>query len=101
MPAGMEFYYPTGATKISYTDYFGMFFSQFTTNGATSGTWQDNRLIGKELLHHVSSTAGNYGGPNVSLNSATGVISWSFNISTTGGANPGAAPNTTVYYGGF
>lgn len=101
MPAGAEFYYPDGRLKIAYTDYFAAPLSSFSTNGASSGSWQDNRLIGRQLVHFVSTTEGQYGGPNVSLNSANGVISWSFNISTSGGASAGSPPNTTIYYGAY
>ncbi|PZQ55257.1 MAG: hypothetical protein DI555_07855 [Novosphingobium pentaromativorans] len=102
MPAGMEFYYPDGRVKIAYTDYFAAVRSSFTTTaGATSGTFTDTSLIGKALVHFVSSTTGNYGGPMVTLDSNTGVISWSFNVTTSGGASAGASPATTIYYGGY
>ncbi|WP_159829096.1 hypothetical protein [Novosphingobium sp. TCA1] len=87
--------------KFAFTDYTGGFFGSFNTGGASSGTWQDARLVGKLLVTFPSSTLGNYGGPNVTLDSSTGVISWSFGVTATGGANAGSPPDITIYFGGY
>jgi hypothetical protein len=99
--AGAEFFYPDGRLKQSHTDYAGGFYGSFATGGAASGSIQDVRLVGKLLLAFPLYSSGNFGGPNLSLDSNTGIISWSFTASATNGASTGAPPNQTIIYGGY
>lgn len=99
MTAGIEFY-KNGVTTFSLTTYTGAFYGSFSTGGATTGTHQDDRLIGRTLLHYVLDMDNDFGGPNVSLDPATGTITWNYAVSVNGGTAP-APPNDTIYYGGY
>lgn len=94
--SGIEFYNDDGSIQLSWTTYCGAFFGYFATNGQASGSIQDSRLIGRRLLSFCPTTAGSNGngsgGPECTLNSATGVLSWQY----TGNA-PGSKIDTVVF----
>lgn len=99
---GLELSDAAGNVILGATTYVGAFYGSFSTNGQASGSITDTRLIGRVLLPFLTDTGvnGTYGGPLVTLNSATGVISWAYNYSATGTTAP-TIPNDTIYYGGY
>ena len=68
-----------------------------------SGSFTDTRLIGKTLFYFTLSTESTlsfFGGPNVTLNPDTGVVSWSYNnrfVGTVGGSYM----RHRIVYGGY
>ncbi len=103
MAEGLELYFDDGSLMLGINTYVGMFNGSFTTNGTASGTHTDTALIGRTLLTFLPDTGLNtaYRGPNVSLNSSTGQISWSYAFATNGGAAMPSYPSETIYYGGY
>lgn len=83
---------------FSETSYAGEFYGAFNTNGQSSGTYQDVRLIGQRLIHFNPQNFSNYGGPNVTLNSGNGVISWQYQISS---SSTQVIPSELIYYGAY
>lgn len=97
MTAGIRFRNDDGSIYMDFTTYTGAFLGSFTATAPNSGSIQVPALVGKRLLTFCPSLNLNgqgFGGPVVSLNSATGVISWSFP-----GTAQGGSATFTVYYG--
>lgn len=86
-----------GQLIFDQSSYAGSASSSFPTNGQATGTYADAALIGKRLVHFVLQNNSFYGGPNVTLNPANGVMTWTYTYSSSG--SPPVIPNETVYYG--
>ena len=100
MPAGYETYNAYGSVEQRTTAYVGMFAGSFATNGAASGSFIDGRLIGRRILYFTPNPDNYYGGPILTLDPNSGTVSWSYQMSVTGGSNQ-SVPNHTVFYGGY
>lgn len=99
MAEGMRFYNDDGSVYMDLTTYCGAFLGSFSTNGASSGSLSVPALVGKRLLAFCpqSNLQGQgSGGPVVTLNSSTGLISWAITGTSSGGSS-----NFTVFYGGY
>ena len=79
--------------------YTGMFYGSFSTGGLVTGTHTDAQLVGRRLLFFLPAVT-SLGGPDVTLNSATGVITWNYPYVASGTAPP-TPGNDTVVYGGY
>lgn len=100
MPAGLEIYDTSGAIALDMTSFVGTFIGYFNTGGGQSGSHTDELLINRALVYHVSGPIDFYGGPTISFNGATGVISWAFVMNVTNMSAP-SPPDLRVYYGGY
>lgn len=100
MTEGLEVYKPDGTLLLGVTTYVGMFYGSFSTGGLANGSFTNPKMVGRSLLTFLPDTGlnGSYGGPVITLNPSTGVISWAY----TGynGAAP-TIPNETIFYGGY
>lgn len=105
MPVGLQVFDASGNLIIDYTTRVGRFFSSFETAGAESGSFTDSAIVGRVFLHYTPQSGnGVYGGPEVAANTSTGLISWSYNITGSGGGLPAPGPSDrqhTVYYGAY
>lgn len=103
MGQGVEGYNPVlGAGPIfSETSYAGNFLGSFSTGGQASGSITDARMIGLRLVYFSPQNLSFYGGPQVTLNSSTGQISWNYAITVNGNIAAPSIPSETIYYGGY
>jgi hypothetical protein len=104
MPAGLQIFDASGNLIIDYSTRVGRFIGSFATGGAISGSITDTSIIGRVFLHYTpGSGIGVYGGPEVTANTSSGVISWNYTQTTAGGAAGGTSADRqhTVYYGAY
>lgn len=101
MPSGLQLFNPdTGLVRLDLTTHVGRFLGTFYTPGPETGTHTDTRIIGNRFFYIGFGTPNE---PEVTANTSTGVITWSYTVVKTGagGAVP-PGPNErmyTVYYG--
>lgn len=105
MPAGLQIFDASGNLIIDYSTRVGRFIGSFATGGAVSGSITDTSIISRVFLHYTpESGSGIYGGPEVTANTTTGVISWDYIYATIGSGMPTPGPADrihTVYYGAY
>lgn len=103
MPQGLQVF-KDGNLIIDLSTRVGRFYASFDTAGQLSGSLTDATIIGKSFLYFaVASGSGVYGGPDVSANTSTGLISWTYNMTVTG-SFPGGTPadrQHKIFYGAF
>ncbi len=98
--AGLQIFDENGNTILDTTTYVGRFVGSFNTNGQTTGSFTDTRIIGQRFLHFCPNSSGIYGGPSVTGNTVTGLITWDFNLNTNGTVNvPPSSRELTIIYG--
>lgn len=92
MPVGLLILRPSGETVLDWTTRTGQFLGWVDTNGQQTGSVSDPRFIGRELCAFARPTIADspYGGPVVTLNKATGVMSWEFPLTYSGALSPNA-----------
>lgn len=95
-----DLYNDDGSVYINLATYVGAFYSSFSTNGATSGSFYDAKMVGRDLLYFnpgASALNGTgFGGPVVTSDKNTGIVSWAYQ-----GTAQNTAKNDTIIYGGF
>lgn len=84
MNAGLQLFDENGTAVLDITTYVGRFIGSFNTGGQQTGSIIDTKIIGQRFLHICPNSSGIYGGPNVTADTSTGVISWDFAISING-----------------
>jgi len=97
---GWEARRPDGSLIVDGTKYISQILGSFTT-GAMSGSFVDPQLIGRRIVPFVLGNLSLYGGPDISSNPSNGLVTWVYNINTSGTAVPPAAPTETILYGAY
>lgn len=100
MPEGFQFLDASGNLRLDLTGFVGTFVNYFDTTGTASGTHQDDLLIGRKLVYWLASAISDYGGPQLSLDSGTGTISWQYVMNVNNMTAP-PPPVDRIYYGGY
>ena len=99
MPQGLQIFNASGDIILNINDRVGRFLNTFTTDGNNSGTFTDSNLIGKtDFFYYMPSESTDYGGPLVTANLSTGVISWEYVMDFETSPIPSGEK---VYYGAF
>jgi hypothetical protein len=100
MAQGLEIYDSSGNVLITYTTYVGCFLGSFST-GASTGSFTNAGLVGRSLLlFNPASSGTNYGGPNITFDSSTGKVTWTYTMTVTN-LTADSYPTETIYYGAY
>lgn len=89
-----------GGALFDETSYAGNYVGSFNTGGAQTGSITDPAMIGKRLIYFVPQALSVYGGPDLILNSATGQITWQYNVQFSNQV-PSPPPAEDIDYGGY
>lgn len=98
MAIGLRVRDETGNIILDYTTRVGKFIGTYQTNGASTGSFTDTRLIGKQFFYFITNPSGQIGGVVAASNTLTGVVNWSYPVTASGVAPP-SATSDIMYYG--
>lgn len=105
MPAIFEIYDPTTlALTLDLGDRVAQWYGSGSTGGALTGSFTDTKLIGRTAMAFAlsnTSVDSVYGGPDITVNATTGVVSWSYAGTVSGFTPPATERDHTIYWGHY